>query len=128
MAGFVYSRYVDDLTLSGGARIASFEKLVRRIVREEGWILNEKGGLYGSDQRHEVLGAVVNQKPNVSRECFGSVRSFLRRVSRGDIKMGMDDFEKLDGKVRWILSVNPERERVLKPLLLSALKAVQKSS
>lgn len=126
--GFTYSRYVDDLTLSGGSRLAGFERLVRRIVTEEGWVINEKGGVFGPDQRHEVLGAVVNQKPNVSRECFGTVRSFLRRVSRGDMKMAMDDFEKLDGKVRWILSVNPERERVLKPLLQSAAQATQKSS
>ncbi len=82
--GFTYTRYVDDITVSGGKRLARFEDLTRRIVTELGWELNEeKGSLVGPRQRHSLLGAVVNAKPNVSREYFDDVRSCLRRVVDG---------------------------------------------
>ena len=69
--GFTYSRYIDDITLSGGSRLARFEQTARRIVTELGWELNEKGGLVGSDQRHSLLGGIVNAKPNVTSEYYG---------------------------------------------------------
>ena len=96
-------------------------------MTEEGWKLNDKGGVVGPDQRHTLLGAVGNQKPNVSREYFGEIRSFLRLVARGRRKLNLEDFEKLEAKVRWVLSVNPERDRVLGPLLAEALAEVQAS-
>lgn len=123
--GLTYTRYVDDLTISGGERrIERNERLVRKIVSEEGWALNEKGGIVGPEARHDLLGAVVNQKPNVSREYFGSVRSYLRLVGAGKTRIGKGDFETLSAKVNWIRSVNPERMRVLQPLLEEAARAM----
>ena len=119
--GFTYSRYVDDITISGGDRVRRFERLARRIVTDLGWQLNQKGGLVGPGQRHDLLGAVVNAKPNVTREYFGEVRSYLRLVAKGRERPDEADLRRLESRVKWILSVNPDRERALRPLLLNAV-------
>ena len=119
--GFTYSRYVDDITLSGGTRLGRFERQTRRLVTDLGWELNEKGGLVGPGERHALLGAVVNAKPNVTREYFDEVRSFLRRVAKGQERPHEEDLRKLESRVEWIISINPDRERTLRPLLADAL-------
>ncbi|MYD14880.1 MAG: helix-turn-helix domain-containing protein [Gemmatimonadetes bacterium] len=123
--GFTYSRYVDDITLSGGNRLARFEQTVRRIVTDLGWELNEKGGLVGSDQRHSLLGGIVNAKPNVASEYYGRVRSYLRLVAKGREQPDEDDFRKLRSKVEWIVSVNPERKAALHALVDEALTTLK---
>ncbi len=125
--GFTYSRYVDDLTVSGGQRVRGFERLTRRIVAEMGWKLNDKGGFVGRGERHDLLGAVINDKPNVSREYFGEVRSYLRLVAKGHERPDERAFRSLESKAMWILSVNPNRERVLHPLLLRARESCKQS-
>lgn len=120
--GFTYTRYVDDITVSGGKRLARFEDRTKRIVTELGWELNEeKGSLVGPRQRHSLLGAVVNAKPNVSREYFDDVRSCLRRVVDGQERPDERKLRKLESRVDWIISVNPDREQALRPLLADAL-------
>ena len=126
--GFTYSRYVDDITLSGGTRLGRFERLTGSIVTDLGWELNEKGGLVGPGERHGLLGAVVNAKPNVTREYFGEVRSYLRLVAKGQERPDEKDLRKLESKVEWILSVNPDRERVLRPLLVNAVESCRQSA
>ena len=121
--GLTYSRYIDDITISGGKRVGRFERLTRRIVADAGWDLNEKGGLVGPDQRHGLLGAVVNAKPNVAREYVREVRSHLRLVTRGRERLDEDDLRTLESRVNWILSVNPDHERTLRPLLASAIES-----
>ena len=119
---------MDDITLSGGTRLGRFERLTRSIVAELGWELNEKGGLVGPGQRHGLLGAVVNAKPNVTREYFGEVRSYLRLVAKGQERPDEEDLRKLESRVEWILSVNPDRERALRPLLVNAVESCRQSA
>ncbi|MDE2782449.1 MAG: helix-turn-helix domain-containing protein [Gemmatimonadota bacterium] len=123
--GFTYSRYVDDITLSGGNRLARFEQTARRIVTDLGWQLNKKGGLVGSDERHSLLGGVVNAKPNVTSEYYGQIRSYLRLVAKGRERPDDDDFRKLRSKVEWIVSVNPERRAALHALVDEALTTLK---
>lgn len=121
--GLTYSRYVDDITVSGGTRLGRFERLTRSIAADTGWELNEKGGLVGPDQRHGLLGAVVNAKPNVAREYVREVRSYLRLVAKGQATPDEEALRKLESRVNWIISVNPERERALGPLLSRAIES-----
>ena len=123
--GFTYSRYVDDITLSGGNRLARFEQTARRIVTDLGWELNEKGGWVGSDQRHSLLGGIVNVKPNVTSEYYGQVRSYLRLIAKGRERPDHDDFRRLESKVEWIVSVNPERKAALGALLGEAITTLK---
>lgn len=115
--GFVYTRYVDDLALSGEEMLKKFEGMVRMIVAEEGWELNQKGGYTGPDKRQALLGLVVNTKPNLSREFVSSLRWVLRLAAKGSITLTDDQMESLRGRVYWLRSVNPERGEKLVGLL-----------
>ena len=126
--GFTYSRYIDDITLSGGNRLARFEQTARRIVTDLGWELNEKGGLVGSDQRHSLLGAIVNAKPNVTSEYYGQVRSYLRLIAKGRERPDDDAFRTLRSKVEWIVSVNPERKAALRALVDEAVTTLKQQA
>lgn len=122
--GLVYTRYVDDLTISGGRRVEKHMATLRRIATELGWTLNEeKTVLAPPHQRHAMLGAVVNTRPNVTSEYFNEVRSYLRLVAKGRVMPAGAALRKLEARVQWICSVNPERAPALKPLLTEALEA-----
>lgn len=66
--GAQYTRYADDITFSGNVTIKKYEKLIRKIIFEEGYDVNEdKFRLQYSHQRQEVTGLVVNSKISVSK-------------------------------------------------------------
>ena len=119
--GLVYSRYVDDLAISGGSRIRNrFQQVIVRFATEEGWILNEKGGLVGPSERHVVLGAIVNAKPNVSQRYISDVRFYLRMIKRGKVQPTSSELNRLVSQVAWISNVNPDKGRALKAILARA--------
>ena len=80
--GFTYTRYADDITLS-------FDELseetrqkmgfgLGKILEEEGFTINsKKTRLLTPNQRQEVTGIVVNEKPNVNRAYIRSIRAIL---------------------------------------------------
>lgn len=62
-----YSRYADDITFSGNKRIKKMLPLVKSIITEEGFEVNEnKLRLQYSFQRQEVTGLVVNTSVKIS--------------------------------------------------------------
>src|SRR3954468_15585557 len=64
--GARYTRYVDDLTFSGGAARGRgrFAALVAGIVADEGFRVNPaKTSAVSAARRQSVLGAVVNVRP-----------------------------------------------------------------
>lgn len=79
--GFTYSRYADDLVFSHPGQEAPAGVLlgmVRRIVREEGFKVNEaKTRLMRRQHRQAVTGLVVNEQPRVSRADLRHFRAFL---------------------------------------------------
>ncbi len=121
--GLVYSRYVDDLVISGGSRIRRFQQVIARYADEERWKLNQKGGLFGPGDRHMVLGAVVNAKPNVSERYSDDVRFYLRHIERGRMRPTSEELNRLASRVAWISHVNPDREPQLEALLKKAIDA-----
>ena len=125
--GLVYSRYVDDLVVSGGRRVRDrFQEVIMRFATEERWELNDKGGLAGPGERHTVLQAVVNTKPNVSRSYYRELRSCLRLVERGRIQPTSGELNRLTSQVSWIIQVNPDREQELRALHERAIPICQR--
>lgn len=56
-----YSRYADDMTFSGNRRNKNLEKLIVKILKEEGFEINaQKTRIAYSHQRQEVTGLVIN--------------------------------------------------------------------
>jgi hypothetical protein len=120
--GLTYTRYVDDLAISGGEqRVRRFAPLVKRIVAEEGWELNGKGGIRGGESRHFLLGAVINSSPNASREYRRAVRSVLRMIATGRVAVTPAELRSLSSKVAWVAALNPLAGEGLRSHLVEAV-------
>lgn len=67
--GFTYTRYADDITISGKVNIKNSLPLVYKIIKEEGFVLNEKKTrLQYNFQRQEVTGLLVNKKISITKK------------------------------------------------------------
>jgi hypothetical protein len=104
--GLTYTRYVDDLAMSGGIRVAGLNKLIERIVRGEGWSLNSKGTVTGPTEQHRFLGLIVNTKPNVSPTYVADIRSLLRVLRSSRLELSSHDLNRIRGRISYVFSVN----------------------
>lgn len=67
--GADYTRYADDITFSGKKSIRKYESVIRKIISEEGYEINEeKYRIQYSFQRQEVTGLIVNDKVSVPQK------------------------------------------------------------
>ena len=81
-----YTRYADDLVLSGDdrlRRLAAIERAVARIAGDEGFRLHSgKSRRRTAAQRQTVLGLVVNDRPRVARREVDQLRAVLHDAAR----------------------------------------------
>jgi len=80
--GVTYTRYADDITFSSMHNVyqndSDFIKELHRIIEGQGFAINpDKTRLAKVNQRQEVTGLTVNQKPNVTRKYVQDVRHIL---------------------------------------------------
>jgi RNA-directed DNA polymerase len=117
--GATYSRYADDLVLSGDRelqrRLRATRAAVAAIVADEGFVLHpEKSQLMHRAGRQRVCGMVVNVAPNLAREEFDRLRAILHDAAthgpeRAN-RAGLPNFRAhLTGRVAWAASLNPAR-------------------
>ncbi len=114
-----YTRYADDLTISGGAHLDRGLRvllpLVRQIVKQERFRLNDgKFRILRSHQRQLVTGAVVNTHPNVPRSLFDELKAVLtnciRHGPQSQNRQGCADFAAhLRGRIAYVQQLNPAR-------------------
>jgi hypothetical protein len=114
-----YSRYADDLTFSGSARLLRAEKILRRavaeIAREEGFTLNDNKALLATRAgRQHVCGVVVNEHTNVTRHEYDTLKAILHNATihgpASQNRDGRKDFRApLLGRISWVHSLNPPR-------------------
>ena len=115
--GGVYSRYADDLVLSGGRWLVRHAEGVRgtigQIVRDEGFRVNEgKSQLMVRAGRQRVCGIVVNERPNLGRRERDRLRAAIHdAVLHGPDaanRAGVSDLRAhLEGRVAWAGALNP---------------------
>ncbi len=90
-----YTRYADDLTLSGELR-PNLQEL-RRKVRAAGFQLAaSKTRIMHSDQRQSVTGLVVNEKVSLPRGKRRVLRAMLHRLDTGKI-VDLEQLKKVQG-------------------------------
>jgi hypothetical protein len=114
--GATYTRYVDDLTFSGGPAVGRdrFAERVTGIVAEEGFRMNAaKTSATSAARRQSVLGAVVNVRPTLSRRERDALRALLHNCATagwaGQVR-GHDPATFRDhvlGRVAWAASLDP---------------------
>lgn len=115
--GATYTRYADDLSFSGAARLRTgrLVGVVRRIVAAEGFRLNEtKTRVRTRSGRQIVTGIVVNERLNMARPDHDRLRAVLHNAARtGGHAQNRDDHPDfrahLLGRIAWVASLNPER-------------------
>jgi RNA-directed DNA polymerase len=119
-----YTRYADDLTISGSTRTlrgaAWLRQAIAEVAREEGFTVNRrKSALATRAGRQQVCGIVVNDRPNVPRAEYDLLRAVLHNAARlgptSQNRAGRPDFRAhLLGRVAWIEQLNPARGRKLR--------------
>lgn len=115
--GAVYTRYADDLALSGHARLAQASgrlvAAVGRIARDEGFRLAPaKTAVATQAGRQRLAGLVVNAGPHVPRAERDRLRAVLHDcMLHGPVAANRDgrpDFRAhLVGRVAWVAQVDP---------------------
>lgn len=119
--GLTYTRYADDVTISGGKKLKGrIVDLVKTFIRDEGWEINEKGGIFGPAERHEMLGLVVNSDPTTSPGYAERLRHFLRLARRQGTPLSTKAAERVAGRIEWVRATNPEKANRLQLLLEAA--------
>ncbi len=117
--GAMYSRYADDLVLSGDRelqrRARATRAAVAAIVADEGFVLHPaKSQLMHRAGRQRVCGMVVNVAPNLAREEYDRLRAILHDAATHGPehanRAGLPNFRAhLTGRVAWASSLNPAR-------------------
>ena len=114
-----YTRYADDLTFSGGGKLARnpgyFIQIATQIIQDTGHALNtHKSRVRNASQRQSVTSVVVNEHTNVSRSEFDQIKATIHncKVYGPDSQNREEhaDFRAyLAGRIAWISSVNQHR-------------------
>ena len=125
--GARYTRYADDLVLSGARHLREamprIEAWVGRIALEEGFALNHrKTRCLTAGRRQSVCSIVVNQHPNLPRMEFDQLKAILHQcVVQGPAAQNREGRphwrEYLYGRVAWAAQLNPAKAQRLKRLL-----------
>ena len=120
--GLTYTRYGDDMALSGDGMDADRALWVMlRIIDSEGFTAHPgKVRIMRDHQRQQLAGLVVNDRPRVSRRDYDDLRALLHNARRDGVAAqnhrGHPDFRAhVLGLVSWVAAGDPtRRERLLR--------------
>jgi RNA-directed DNA polymerase len=100
---FKYTRWVDDLSFSGGHRLLKLLSLLKRVVEDEGFAVSEaKTKTMFQYERQEVLNLTVNRKVNLNCEKTAAIKKELADA----LATGNPPSNSTMGRVYWLRSVN----------------------
>lgn len=109
--GLTYTRYVDDIAVSGGARLQTWvAEAIDDIIATEGWVCGSKGGLFAPGVTHLYLGAIVNGVPRPKDETMSRLFEWLDLLKSGDSSV----LSELQGLVTWYRTLDSPRGDLLK--------------
>jgi RNA-directed DNA polymerase len=125
-ADVAYTRYADDLLFSGGPRFAQtierFSTYACAIALEEGFsVAFRKTRRMRRGARQRAAGLVLNERINVPRDEYDTLKATLFNCTRGDPRqqdrLGRPNFRAhLAGRIAYVASIHPERGRRLMAL------------
>lgn len=119
--GLAYTRYADDLALSGPSTtdVSTVIATVERILRQEGFTPHEaKTRVRRSHRRQSMTGLVVNVAPRVTRVEYDALRALLHNCRRtgaaAQNHAGVPDFRAhVLGRIAWAGESDDTRRRRL---------------
>ena len=114
---FDYTRYIDDITISGDSDLARLVPLFHRAIKKHGFKANPKKLKYARrNSCQKVTGVVVNEKINAPRKLIRKVRQKLHYCEKFGMldhclksEIGVDEFlRELRGLISYIRVSRPE--------------------
>ena len=125
-AGLTYTRYVDDITISGGSRLEKFEGGIRRIVEDCGWVLNRRSRLFGPAEEHRILGVLAGRTLALDEDYVSDVENALEAVREAGYQLSPGAAGSLRGKIAWIQAVEPDLGRRLEAAFRQIVRDVER--
>jgi len=117
-----YTRYADDITISGDFNEGPVIRVVKSILNTEGFKINDnKTRIRKRNQQQEVTGIVVNEKLQASRKYRRDFRQKMYYIKKYGIQshmstIGVKDKDtylySLIGMANFILNVNPDDSEI----------------
>ena len=121
--GLTYTRYVDDLFVSGGRRFPSYEHFLRTVISSAGLTLGEgKTRHWGPHNRATLAGIVVSTTMSPTTEFMRSVTSVIAGLEDGSYSLTPTELRRLEGKIAWIKAVSPPTGRRMERRMAAALE------
>lgn len=120
--GYAYTRYADDLTFSGDdtTKLSSLCTMIRRIVRDEGFRINEtKTRVARAGARQRVTGVTVNEVAGLSRKERRRLRAEIHQHT-ACVRAGVPDDDRgrsIAGKLAYLSMLNSNQARRLRDRL-----------
>ena len=122
--GATYTRYADDIALSGSRRLLrnvnQLRSTIHEIARQEGFAVNErKSSLTTNAGSQRVCGVVVNQRTNMARADYDTLKATIHNAARHgpatQNRAGVPDFRAhLLGRIAWVEQLHPEHGKKLR--------------
>lgn len=121
-AGLTYTRYVDDICVSGGTRTPRIAMVFEQVFRRHHFAVKlSKRCDWGPRDRHTVTGIVVNVRPNASPEYVATLRTTLLKHRSGESPLTSANLATVRGQLRYVKSLNPSVARRLERILESTV-------
>ena len=107
-----YSRYADDITFSGEEITGGMVLLIKKIISEEGFTVNDKKTrVMSSGTRQVVTGMVVNDKVWIGRKKYRILRAFIHRC----VQLNLGFYKNyLLGKISILKKTDLKKWKILK--------------
>ena len=114
-----YTRYADDITISGDYDFLKYKNIIMKIIEDEGFrISHKKLRVTGRGKAQIVTGLVVNEKVNIRRDEIRTLRAIIHNckkkgvlkhvLERDDIEDKLNFVSWLYGKLGMVQMVRPE--------------------
>lgn len=81
--GLTYTRYADDITISGGSDLPRYSKTIIKKIEESGFIVNEeKLRLLTQGTSQKVTGIIVNEKISIGKDSKRKLNAIVYNIMR----------------------------------------------
>lgn len=119
----VYSRYADDVTISGEWNdIAKIKIKVISLLNKKGFKISYgKVATLGKHRQQNVTGIVVNQGISVPRKQVNRIRALIHNMESG--KMNLDKIDEVLGYTSFMISCDPKYKKYYEKAINLSKKA-----
>lgn len=81
--GATYSRYADDITISGNRNIVNYIEVIQNIIIDEGFQVNDKKTrIMYKNRQQRVTGLIVNEKISIPKDKIRYLRQQLHYIKK----------------------------------------------